>query len=172
MRVYISGPITNDKDYKEKFAKAEAELKAQGYDVINPTVLDPLKLDYEEFMGIDFQLIDMCDAMVMLDGWQQSRGANREYRYALAKDLIILEIEKLLKKEKVTSNGWIPVSERYPDNDNYVLMSFSNFSLPAIGRYEEDEEGGAFYIRNDKESCISQNIIVNAWMKLPDCYEE
>lgn len=32
-----------------------------------------------------------CDAIYLLDGWQQSRGANREYGYALAKDMMILD---------------------------------------------------------------------------------
>ncbi|MBO5208498.1 MAG: DUF4406 domain-containing protein [Lachnospiraceae bacterium] len=36
-------------------------------------------------------MLDMCDAIYMLDGWQQSCGANRECGYALAKDKIILK---------------------------------------------------------------------------------
>lgn len=39
MRIYISGGITNVPDYKAKFHKAEMDLKAKGYEVINPTVL-------------------------------------------------------------------------------------------------------------------------------------
>ena len=45
--------------------------------------------------------------------------------------------------------GWIPVSERYPENDRYVLLSFENFIIPTVGRYEEDEEGGAFFVGDD-----------------------
>ena len=30
-KVYIAGKISGDPDYREKFAKAEEELKAQGY---------------------------------------------------------------------------------------------------------------------------------------------
>ena len=41
---------------------------------------------------------------------------------------------------------WIPVTERLPELGEYVLISFSNFTLPCIGRYDEDEEGGAFFI--------------------------
>ena len=33
--------------------------------------------------------------------------------------------------------GWIPVEERLPEDDNFVLMSFKNFTLPMIGRYEQ-----------------------------------
>lgn len=35
-------------------------------------------------------LLDMCDTIYMLDGWQQSRGANREFGYAFAKDMLII----------------------------------------------------------------------------------
>lgn len=35
-RVYISGSITGTDDYMERFSKAEKELEAQGFGVINP----------------------------------------------------------------------------------------------------------------------------------------
>ena len=37
----------------------------------------------------------------------------------------------------VPMHSWIPVSEKLPDEDEYVLMSFENFTLPIIGRYEK-----------------------------------
>lgn len=71
---------------------------------------------------------------------------------------------------KLLGKQWIHVEERLPDNDDYILMSFENFSLPLVGRYEMDETGGAFYVGDDEESCISQNLFVNAWMPLPEPY--
>ena len=68
---------------------------------------------------------------------------------------------------------WIPVEEKLPEEDEYVLMSFENFSLPMIGRYEKDNDGGgAWYIGDDDgcDTCISQNLFVNAWMPLPEPY--
>ena len=87
MRIYISGPITNVLDYKEKFARAEQNLKAKYPDaeIINPTVLDKLPLTYDEYMELDLRLLDMCEGIYMLKGWEDSKGANREYGYALAK---------------------------------------------------------------------------------------
>jgi len=32
------------------------------------------------------------------------------------------------------------------------------------------EEGGAFYVGDDEESCISQDLFVNAWIPLPKPY--
>lgn len=93
MRVCISGAITGIKNYKEQFAKAQNELEKQGFEVINPTLFDkgmPQGTTYEEYMKLDLFLLDMCDAIYMLDNWKKSCGANREYGYALAKDKITM----------------------------------------------------------------------------------
>ena len=91
MRIYISGPITNVIDYKEKFARAEQNLKAKYPDaeIINPTVLDKLPLTYDEYMELDLRLLGMSERIYMMEGWEKSCGANREYGYALAKGYAI-----------------------------------------------------------------------------------
>ena len=68
--------------------------------------------------------------------------------------------------------GWIPATERLPETGKHVLISFSNFTVPITGRYEEDEEGGAFFAGDEDESLISKGLIVNAWMPLPEPYNE
>lgn len=96
MKVYISGAITGTKDYMERFAKAEAELANRGYSVINPAAVNsrlPKDTLYEEYMNMSICMLDMCDVIYMLKGWEKSCGANREYGYALASDKIIMEEE-------------------------------------------------------------------------------
>lgn len=93
MRIYISGPVTNVLDYKEKFDRAEKHLKAEfpKAEIINPTMIElPESCTHEDYMKIDFMLLDLADAIYMLDGWDWSKGANQEYGYAMAKDMIIL----------------------------------------------------------------------------------
>lgn len=69
--------------------------------------------------------------------------------------------------------GWIPVSKRLPEEGKYILISFENFSIPNIGRYETDEQGnGAFYPGDDEKPYIGYDMIVNAWMPLPEPYRE
>lgn len=92
-KVYISGPITGTSDYMERFNKAETELQASGFSVINPAKVNaqlPEDTTYEEYMKMCFCMLDMCDNICMLKGWEKSCGANREYSYALAKDMIIM----------------------------------------------------------------------------------
>lgn len=68
---------------------------------------------------------------------------------------------------------WIPVSSgELPKTDTYILLSFENFSLLEIGRYEADKDGGAFYIRDNDESCASCGLFVNAWMPMFENYKE
>ena len=93
MKIYKSGPITGTTDYMERFAKAEKELTEQGYSVVNPAKVNaqlPEDTSYEEYMKMSFCMLTMCDGIYMLDGFEKSCGANREYGYALAKDMIIM----------------------------------------------------------------------------------
>ena len=93
MKIYISGAISNMDDYMERFAKAEKELTTNGWSVINPAKVNaqlPEDTTYEEYMKMCFCMLDMCDSIYMLKGWEKSCGANREYGYALAKGMIIM----------------------------------------------------------------------------------
>ncbi len=86
MRVYISGAIAADKGYYQKFLNAEAAMKKQGYEVINPARVAkalPKKMAYEELMAIDFALIKTCDAICLLKDWESSPGAKREKEFAI-----------------------------------------------------------------------------------------
>ena len=92
--------------------------------------------------------------------------------------MIFLELHERfwnLTEEGERDGMWIPVTEQLPKSNDYVLMSFENFTLPEIGRYEVNDEGdGAWYLGNDDEgdTCCSVGLFVNAWMPLPESYRE
>jgi len=44
----------------------------------------------------DLELVKRCDAVLMLDGWEQSQGAKAEKAYADAKDIPVFESMELL----------------------------------------------------------------------------
>ena len=98
-RIYISGAITGTSDFRERFAKAEREIAIE-YDfaVVNPARLNdvmPKDATYNEYMKMSFALLGMCDTIYMLKGWEKSKGANREYGFAVARGIkILMEDEK------------------------------------------------------------------------------
>lgn len=92
IRVYISGPITGTKNYAIRFAEAEARLEKMGFSVFNPARVNaelPENLEHEECMEMSMAMLGMCDGIYMLNGWRDSRGACREYGYAMGKGLKI-----------------------------------------------------------------------------------
>lgn len=86
-RIYISGPMTGIPDYKKNFNEAEETLKMAGWDVVNPAKIDDFLGDcnfsYDELLKIDIALLDTCDGIYMLEGWENSRGALIEKLYTL-----------------------------------------------------------------------------------------
>ena len=77
---------------------------------------------------------------------------------------------------------WIPIEEDLSavkdiDEDgimssDYILLSFANWSIISVGRYETNADGdGAFFIGDDDVSCLSEDLFVNAWMPMIPPYK-
>ena len=93
MKIYISGAITGTNDYMERFAKAEKELTENGYSVINPAKVNaqlPEDTTYEEYMEMCFCMLDMCDSVYFINGWEDSKGCLMEYGFSIKKGIGIL----------------------------------------------------------------------------------
>lgn len=81
------------------------------------------------------------------------------------------ECQDIIRKHM--NDGWIPVERELPKDDKYILLSFSNSSLLMVGRYDRDEEGGgAFYLGDcdEQDTCIANDLYVNAWQPLSEPY--
>lgn len=91
MKIYIAGKITGlpRERVLHHFGQAEEYLTQEGYTVINPTVLPPTGLEYEDYMKICFVMIDVCDEIYLLNNWEDSPGAIREAEYAYVMDKVL-----------------------------------------------------------------------------------
>lgn len=92
MRIYISGAITGTNDYMQRFLKAEENLKSD-YSVVNPAVVCsmlPTNFTHSEYMDVCLVLLEKCDSIYMLKGWETSKGANIELTYAKNRKMNIL----------------------------------------------------------------------------------
>lgn len=52
------------------------------------------------------------------------------------------------------------------------MQNVKSAMIQQNARYEEDEEGGAYYIGDDDKPCASYGIFVNAWAELPKPYRD
>lgn len=87
MKVYISGAITNNPNFKEQFEVAEELLKNAGHEVINPAKNQGYT--YREYINIGLFELMHCEAIYMLKGYEESVGAKLELEYAKAVGLAI-----------------------------------------------------------------------------------
>ncbi|MBQ6577500.1 MAG: DUF4406 domain-containing protein [Bacteroidales bacterium] len=106
--IYLSGKITGDPDYREKFAIVAKVLRVKfpGKTVFNPAheyleiaeKLDKSGASDEEAHDI---LVDMCirtlkecDAIALMPDWTDSRGAIAEVDAAIREGLKFIFVEK------------------------------------------------------------------------------
>lgn len=98
-KIYISGKITGTDDYMERFERAERLLTDKGYTVINPAKINsnlPPNTSHEQYMNMSYTMLDMADAIFMMNGWRNSVGACMEHGYAVAKKIRIIEEDDMI----------------------------------------------------------------------------
>lgn len=92
--VFISGPITgrDESQSRQAFAEAWALLDADGFEPVDPwDVHDAFPwADRDQILAIDLAILKQCDAIYLLNGWQDSEGAQEELLTARCYDLGVL----------------------------------------------------------------------------------
>ena len=105
MKYYLAGPMTGIPQFNfPAFDSAARHLRLLGYQIVTPSELDSpaeraaalaskdgiesdTEMTWGDFLARDVKLLaDECDAIIMLQGWRNSRGACLELFVAMAAD--------------------------------------------------------------------------------------
>jgi hypothetical protein len=109
MRVYLAGPMSDLPEYNaDGFRKAARYAKAQGWTVFSPhdtkpshggqpCIGDPATWTYHRglthtyacWLAASMAEMVRCDALLMLPGWEDSRGARIEWDHAVKRGMVI-----------------------------------------------------------------------------------
>lgn len=82
---YLSGPMTGYADLNfPAFRDTAAAFRAQGVPILNPIDLCPPDCDWETAMAIDLAAMRQAAGVLLLPGWELSRGARLEWAWARA----------------------------------------------------------------------------------------
>lgn len=163
MKIYLSGPITNNPIAQQLFADAESRYSAIG-DVINPLKVNHPDTDWLTAMRIDIPLLISCDTIVMLDGWKHSRGATLEHHIAITLGLQciydspfhvhdyilnIIEQETGVTIDMIRSQSRKQIIVFARHIAAYLIHQYSNYTLKHIGMIlNRDHSSVHFAIRN------------------------
>jgi hypothetical protein len=94
--IYVAGAYTSNPLKNMEIAeKASIDLIRNGFAVFTPhkNFYDYQKyedVDYETYLQIDFDIISRCDAVYVLDNWNESPGTKREIEYCISVGIPVL----------------------------------------------------------------------------------
>lgn len=152
--VYVSGKITGDKNFKHNFRRMEKTLVKRGFNVINPCKIGCYDFfGYEDYMHVDFALIDVADTIYMMQNWRNSAGARRELEYAIQK-------RKKILFDEGKANCWFKVTFWNEDTPEVKFQKHLKTTFSANVRYNDyvrlvDSIAGEAYL--DYVSKVAKN---------------
>ncbi len=109
MKIYVAGKITGEERsaVEKKFQAAKELLVNKGHSVFIPTVLPDYKdVSHEDYLYICYSMIDVCDAVYMLDNWQNSKGARMELQHAADFDKQIIYQDEKTREHNYPNYAW------------------------------------------------------------------
>lgn len=82
--IFISGSITNEPKYIERFQEAKEYLedKYPECNIVSPADIDLVGIDYRICMNVTLALLSLCDTIYMLNNYKNSDGALEELEFA------------------------------------------------------------------------------------------
>ena len=148
MKIYISGKMRGlpEEESRRRFEAARQYLIELGHDVVNPWDSEKDKeeqcLEWEDYILYDLRIIKHCDALFMLDNWQDSDGAKCEHAFARGRGMKIIYEEQ---PEKTYTLIWQNIREidhilRNLRNENRTFCFPNGFYTEALERFIRGKE--------------------------------
>ena len=92
MRIYVAGKITGvPLNNAPAFAAETARLRQYGHEVVNPIEVNA-GFEHQGWLACmkrDLAELVTCDSVVMLEGWERSRGATIEHDLATKLGMLV-----------------------------------------------------------------------------------
>ena len=101
MKLYLSGAISANANYKNDFENARKRLNDAGYAVVSPTIFCDESMSWEQRLRRRMQVISTCRNIALIVTEYQSASTNLE-----------LEIARVLSMQVKTVDEWIETAER------------------------------------------------------------
>lgn len=169
-KIYISGQIIGQpiEEVTAKFEAAEAMLKAQGYEVVNPLKNGiPANASWEVHAAMDVLILMGCKAIYLLPDWVFSKGATFEKNLAelTGKTIIYEEVPTFQQIKQAIAEGmgvafYDIVGESREQKQVFARMIFAQLC----------REEGATVVRIAKEMKRNHATIIYYLRKYPDDY--
>ena len=111
MLIYVAHPYGGQKENKEK---VETLIKRLVKRYPRHTFISPIHTfgymydwvdNYEQGMRMCLDLLKKCNLIIMCEGWNSSKGCNREFEFAKAYKIKILGYEEALRIEDFKSKN-------------------------------------------------------------------
>lgn len=109
-KIYISGPITGVESAKLIFMNVDKFIRYNtNFITVNPFNNGlPDSASYEEHMKADLKMLERCDCIALMPGWQESEGCKRELLRAIELGMRVFVIHSPSLKDGYILQG--PVS--------------------------------------------------------------
>lgn len=107
MKLYIAGPMTGISDFNyPEFEAAADKLRAAGFDPVSPTENGlPKTAHWKQHMRADIPMLLQCGGVALLDGWENSKGAQLERHIAMQTGIWVMKVSGWLRSE-ISAQEW------------------------------------------------------------------
>lgn len=123
--VYVSGPYTNGIIIKniEAAEAVSVQLMRNGFDVICPHKNTGgyekyEDIPYDQYIAMDLNILERCDAIYMMSNWRESNGAKIEMQRALEKGIPVILGENHSIEEFTVEAYWNSIKILYGGKPN------------------------------------------------------